>query len=203
MSLKREGCPRPSISRKDCGQAEWVAGMFFLLMLGIILCVRLQLDAWQSSAGYLEDALAVSNLASALIDVEEYGRSHAVLIADASAAYAVYLDAVRDNLQLNDRWECGNRTLISGPVEIADYVIYNVRDDRVETIRVGRDGNVTERYSGLKGAVCAPNGVMVECTGVYSEIQFNVKGFLGIEVRAHKGKLVDVAAKGGEEDEEQ
>lgn len=202
MNLRKEGCPRLNINGKDRGQAEWVAGLFFLLILSVLMAAQLKLAAWRHAAVYLEDALAASNLASALIDVEEYGRSHAVLIADVSTAYAVYLDAVRDNLQLNGQWECGNQSLIAGPVEIVDYVIYNVRGEQVDAVRVARDGTISERQSGVRGVVKAPNGVTVECTGIYSEIQFPVEGFPGVTVQAHKGKLVDIVSEEGEADEE-
>ena len=46
--------------------------------------------------------------------------------------------------------------------------------------------------TGTLGSVRAPNGVMVESTGIYSEIVYRVKGFPGIETDAHKGKLVDI-----------
>lgn len=202
MHLKRNGCQRPNISAKDRGQAEWAVGLFYLLVLAIVMNVLLTFASWRSTAGYLEDALALSNLASALIDLEEYGKSHKVVIADAAAAYDIYVDAVRDNLGLDDNWECANRALIAGPVEIVDYIVYNVEQNRVNAVRVGRDGRVAERWSGVRGEIQAPNGVTVEYTGVYSEIRFDVEGFAGVRVEAHKGKLVDIVAKNEEESRE-
>lgn len=202
MHLRKNGCQRRSISARDRGQAEWVLGLFFLLVLAILMNTMLTLAAWRSTAGYLEDALAMSNLASALIDLEEYGKSHRVVIADAPAAYDIYVDAVRDNLSLDDNWECASRTLIAGPVEIVDYIVYNVDQNRVKAIRIGRDGKISERWSGARGVVKAPNGVTVEYTGVYSEICFDVEGFAGVTVQAHKGKLVDVASEREEHREE-
>lgn len=195
MYLKKKGCQRLNINARDRGQAEWVVGLFFLLVLAILMNTLLTLASWRSAAGYLEDALAMSNLASALIDLEEYGKSHRVVIADAEAAYDIYVDAVQDNLNLDNNWECANRALIAGPVEIVDYIVYNVEQNRVNAIRIGRDGRVSERWSGMQGAVQAPNGVTVEHTGVYSELRFDVKGFGGITVQAHKGKLVDIVNK--------
>ena len=198
MHLRKNGCPQRNTNVKDRGQAEWVLGLFFLLVLAVLMNTMLTLASWRSTAGYLEDALAVSNLASALIDLEEYGKSHRVVIADASAAYDIYVDAVRENLGLDDNWECANRTLIAGPVEIVDYIVYNVDQNRVNAFRVGRDGRVSERWSGARGAVKAPNGVMVEYTGVYSEICFDVEGFAGVSVQAHMGRLVDIASESEE-----
>ncbi len=179
-----------------------MAGMFFLLFLLILLCAEIQLWAYRASALYLEDALAASNLASAVIHIEEYGVTHTVCIADPSRAFNRYADAVKVNLQLNDSWECENRTLISGPVTIERYIVYNVGEEEVEICHVSNNGSV-RREMGIPGRVAAPNGISVEETSVYSEISFTVKGFPGITVEARKGKLVDIVAeKGGEENEQ-
>lgn len=192
MIFRKRGCQRPNIERKDGGQVEWVTGIFFLIILGVLLCTQLQLASWRASSLYLEDALAASNLASALIDVEEYGRSHRVVIADPSAAYDIYCDAVKANLQLDENWQCANRHLISGPVEIVDYIVYNVSGGRVTASRVGRSGVVTEEWSGVPGILEAPDKTVVERTGVYSEIAFSVESFFGLVVPAHKGNLADI-----------
>lgn len=195
MRLRRRDRQRQNIEQKDSGQAEWVTGLFCVLMLGILLCTQLQISSWRMTGMYMEDALAASNLASALIDLEEYSKSNKMLIPDSEEAYEIYLDAIRDNLQLDEQWECENKALISGPVEIADYIVYNVDGDRVYADRVGSNGTIIETWSGETGNLTAPNGVVIEHTGIYSEIQFPVQGFLGVTVSAHKGKLVDVAAE--------
>ncbi len=46
----------------------------------------------------MEDALALSNLASAVIDIEEYGITQKVLITDPEQAYERYCHALRENL---------------------------------------------------------------------------------------------------------
>ncbi len=201
MRLRKNVFRRRKIKAKDRAQIEWVTGMFFVLMLSILLYTQLQLAAWHSASADLEDALAASNLAAALIDVREYGRTHRVYIPDAEAAYAIFQDAARDNLQLNEQWESVDQALIAGVVEIADFVVYNVKENHVEAVRVGDSGQAVESWSGIRGQLRAPNGVTVENTGIYSEICFPVEGFPGMEVQAHKGKLVDIAAVKGEEDE--
>ena len=195
MNLWKRGYLQRNIERKDCGQAEWVTGMFFLLILSILLHTQLQIASWQTTGMYLEDALAASNLASALIDLGEYGRTNLILVEDPEEAYRIYLEAVKENLQLDEQWLCENKTLISGQVEIVDYVVYNVKKGNVYASRVGTGGYVTESWSGGVGTVRAPDGNVIEHTGIYSEIRFPVRGFLGIEIPAHKGKLVDIVGK--------
>lgn len=197
MQLRKHEFLLRNIRQKDSGQVEWAAGLFFLLILAIVLYTRLQLASWSSTAVYMEDALAASNLASAIIDLEEYGRTHKVCIEDEKAALAIYKEALRTNLGLDEQWKCMNESLITGPVEIVNYTIYNVVGQQVESIRMGMNGDVLERRTDAVGTVSAPDGSMVEHTGIYSEIRFFVKGFPGMTVEARKGKLVDIVAKEG------
>ncbi len=171
-----------------------MAGVFFLLFLGILLCAYLQLEIYQSSAQYLEDALAASNLASAVIDVEEYGISHRIRIGDVYEAYERYRTAVMGNLNLNGQWENENVQLISGPVRVVEYTVYNVNGDRVEIFSFDEAGGLTERQEQL-GLARASNGQLIENTGIYSEITYPVEGMFGIAAEAHKGKLVDIVAE--------
>ncbi len=182
--------PRPSIRLRE-GKVEWTAGLFFLLFLGIFLCAQLQIESYRATALYLEDALAASNLASAVIDIREYGISNAVRIADPQAAYERYEAALKENLGLDENWECANQGLITGPVNVEDYIVYNVREDVVTAWHVEENGTVWEE-KGVLGKFCSPEGIPVEATGVYSELSFPVKGFLGVTVEARKGKLVDI-----------
>ena len=191
MRLRREEYPRP---KTEQGKVEWVTGLFFILFLGILLCASLQLESFRSSARYLEDALAASNLASAVIDVEEYGRTHKVRIADTQKAYERYRTAVKGNLNLNEAWECPNRGLISGPVQVMNYTVYNVSGNDVEISRFDENGLLTQWQETLENAE-APDGKIIENTGVYSEIKYRVNGMLGVEEEARKGKLVDIVSE--------
>lgn len=185
--------------RKKQGSIEWVTGLFFLLFLMILLCAEVQLEVYRASGLYLEDALAASNLASAVIDIEEYGISHTVRIANVSEAYERYKDAVKENLGLDDNWQCANSALISGKVAVEEYIVYNVEEGIVNIFHISGDGVSTAQ--GLLGNVTAPNGVPIETTGIYSEISFPVKGLFGITVQAHKGNLADIMAEYSEEEE--
>ena len=180
--------------RKEKGSVEWVMGACFLLFLAILLTAVIQILVFQTAALYMEDALAASNLASAVMDVEEYGISHKVKIEDPQRAFFRYCYALKHNLQLDDNWENSNKAFLAGKVEILTYIIYNVTDTEVEMITVSKDGNM-QSARGEKGRVVAPDGNLVERTGIYSEIAYPVKGMLGVEVQAHKGKLVDIVVR--------
>lgn len=193
MILRKNGSLRPNIEKAEAGQLELVTGMFFLLFLGILLCGILQLDMFRASAAYLEDALAASNLASAVIDVEEYGISHAILIKDPDRAYGIYLSALRGNLNLNEEWECPAKGLIGGKVSVLNYTVYNVKEDSVDIYHY--DGNGQMTFSGgVPGAVQAPDGKWIESTSIYSEVTYPVRGIMGVEAQAYKSNLADIVA---------
>lgn len=188
MNLKKREC---LLQNTESGQIGWAAGLWFLLFAGILLCAFLQLEMFRSSSRYMEDALAASNLAAAVIDVEEYGISHAIKIDDPQEARKRYMTAIKGNLNLDDKWECANKELISGPVNIDNFTVYNVSGNVVEIYSYDENGVLSSRQ-GTLGQVKAPNGIAVESTGIYSEISYSIRGMLGVEVEAHKGKLVDV-----------
>jgi len=162
-----------------------------MLFLGILLCGILQLDVFRASAAYLEDALAASNLASAVIDVEEYGISHSILIKDPDKAYEIYLSALRGNLNLNEEWECPAKSLIDGKVSVLNYTVYNVKEDTVEIYHYDEDGQMSF-FVGSMGDIQSPDGKMIESTSVYSEVTYPVRGILGVEAQARKSNLADI-----------
>lgn len=204
---KREYLPpktekRQAAGKAESGQVSWVLGLFLILFLTILLCMQLQLALYRASARYLEDALALSNLASAVIDIREYGSTHKVLITDQEQAYARYCSAVCENLGLDEKYEAVGHKLISGRVEIQNYIIYNVTGTKVQVWERSGDGQ-TREWQGELGEVRTPQGQVIEATGVYSQITYPVEGMLGITVTAEKSNLVDVVGeKNGEETNE-
>lgn len=194
MALRNCACPLRKISVKsDAGQIGFCVSLFFLLFLAVLLAAQLQLEQVRASDAYLQDALAASGLACALIDIREYGSTHEVRILDVQGAYRQYCRSLRANLGLDENWQCANRHLISGTVRLENYTVYNVRGDEVEihSINYGRE----ETAKGRLGAVRAPNGQIIEHTGIYSEISYPLKGVLGLTVQARKGKLVDIVGE--------
>lgn len=177
---------------KESGQIVCMTGLFFTLFLGVMLYAVLWPEHYRAVSLYLEDALAASNLASAVVDVQEYGISHNILIDRPEEAYETYRWAVRGNLNLNAAWEGQAGSLVQGPVSIVQYIVYNVRGNEVLVYRFDGDGQVAQWREAL-GNVAAPNGILIESTSVYSEIAFETEVLPGITVRAHKGNLADVS----------
>lgn len=175
---------------RECGLVQWVWGYFFLLFFAVLLCGSLQIAVYRASASYLEDALAASALASAVIDVEEYGRTHHILVENPYKAYERFCAAVKGNLQLDDNWECENKGLISGTVKVERYTIYNVQDVLITVYETEPGGGIRE-WQGVLGNVTAPDGTVIYETSIYSEITFPIESF-GFVTEAHMGQLVDI-----------
>ena len=187
--------------KKSGGQIEIVTGMYILVLLVMLTVMQLQMRIYATASYHMEDALAASNLASAVIDVREYGTSLTIQIESPDTAYGLYREAIRQNLGLDDNWESSNQNLISGSVEILEYTIYNVSENDVTVYDFGEDGSCHSWNveNGL-GSVRAPDGTLIESTSVYSRIGFIVDGVFGVSVYACKDKTVDIVSNLSEEE---
>lgn len=194
MNLRKRGFPQLSIEElrsREWGQVNWSYGMFMILFFTIYLFASLKTERIRAASAYLEDALTASNLASAVVDIEEFGISNTIRIIDTQEAYARYLEAVKGNLNLRGDWTGAEDGIVSGKVRVVKYIIYNVTDSMVETVVFDENGKI-EVGQQSPGDVRAPDGTRIESTSVYSEIAFGVELFPGICYEAHKGELVDV-----------
>ena len=195
--FEKKACQRRStrggLEGTDQGQITLLSGLFLSLFVAVLLTSHLQMEMVRSSARYVEDALAASGLACALVDLREYGTSHVLKIADEERSYEQFQSSLRTNLGLDENWECGNKRLISGKVTLESFVLYNFANGQVECCKI--TGGRMERSVGSLGQVRAPNGQIVEHTGVYGEISYELKGIWGLIVPARKGKLVDIVGE--------
>uniref|UniRef100_UPI004057BD58 hypothetical protein n=1 Tax=Acetatifactor sp. TaxID=1872090 RepID=UPI004057BD58 len=179
--------------KKRKGTISTVVALFYVIFLVVIIAYMTQIYTYQTIKIDTEDALAASNLASAVIDIQEYGISQNIIIKDPVAAFGIYKDALKVNMGLNDSWYSTGQRGITGPVLVLEYVIYNVRDNDVEIHYFG-SSNYSQVIPGGKGTVTAPNGKLIESTSVYSKITFSVEGIFDIQTTAVKEKLVDIVS---------
>ena len=182
--------------KKDSGKLDIVMSVSMIVFVLILLMSQIQVWQWETTSSYVEDALANSNLASAVIDIEEYGTTGEVVISDMEYSYNLYKEALKSNLELNDNWESKHKSLISGPVSILNYTVYNVMlngDIQICTFNETGSYSVSTVANG-KGTVKDPNGVTIENTSIYSEITMRVDGSFGISIDAVKDNLVDIVS---------
>lgn len=140
-----------------------------------------------------EDALAASNLASAVIDVEEYGKTHKLWIPDGERAFEIFREALQINMGLDTELYSCNNELVTGKVQIEEYIVYNVNDSEIEIRVFDGDGELNTVTMGRKGEVFTPDGICVENTTIYSRIGFRVVGLAGHTIAGEKEKSIDIA----------
>ena len=154
------------ITKKRQGELATFTMVYVLLFLVATVAFALQIREYISLKTHTEDTLAASNLASAVIDIQEYGINHNLVIKEDPTG------------------------LISSPVRVEQYIVYNVRGSEVEVTSFGEGLN----YSATEtlGSATSPNGQVIESTSVYSRISYQVDGYFGVTVPAEKDKLVDI-----------
>lgn len=177
--------------RRSEGTIEYVVPWFLFIFLLVIIVYLTQIHQYEATSSSTEDALAASSLASAVIDIQEYGISHDILVESPDNAYQIYQTALKTNLNLKNDWTSDNIGAISGAVEILDYIIYNVKGMDVYVYRYGTNNSQTVIPNGL-GSVEAPDGQLIVSTSIYSRITFPVDGVWGVHTIAEKELLVDI-----------
>lgn len=178
--------------RKQKGFAENLIGLLSVLTAFLLTIVFLQLAIHQAASTYIEDALAASNLASAVIDIEAYGVKHHLVVKNPEDCFAIYQRALKENLALDAFWICQNSSMIRGKVSIYEYSIYEVRGSDIVQYSFAPSGVMRRReYPGGVGTVTSPDGTVIKSTSVYSKIGFPIQS-LEQELYCYKEKCVDI-----------
>lgn len=187
---RKQGCQLLKIKSK--GQADIVVGMVWFLILLAVILFSFRISQYMVVAAGVEDALAASNLASAVIDIEEYGRTHNICISDAGEAFEIFREALCYNLQLDQYLNSSNANFMTAPLEIKEYIVYNVQGDVVRSYFVDGEGKLKRQETGTKGMVHTPDGVCVETATIYSRVGFWVEGLMGQQFYGEKEQSIDI-----------
>ncbi len=188
--LKKNVCQQQKI--KHSGAVDYFMGLLMVFVVSMMMLACVKISHFMIAGAYVEDALAASNLASALIDVENYGRDGTLKIFDPQGAYAVYKEALFMNLQLDEDGRPFQRQLLDGQVMVEEYRIYNVIGDQIDMYMLDPNGIMQNCGMGRIGEIVTLDGVEVETTTIYSKVSFGVPGFVGQYIQAEKENSVDV-----------
>ncbi len=188
---KKKKCQPPKIS-KEKGQIDIVVGMFCTILILVVVLFGFRTMEYVITSAYVEDALAASNLASGIVDLEEYGKTHIIKIKDPESAFLVYREALCHNLKLDEYLNTTNREILAGKVGILDYRIFNVIGEAVFVYKLDENGRIIEVCQEKLGEVQTPEGILVENTTIYSRISFEVRGLGEQNIRAVKEKSIDI-----------
>ena len=158
-----------------------------MVLLLVVVLFGFRTTEYVITSACVEDALAASNLASAVIDLEEYGRTHTIWVKDPQSAFLLFKEALCYNLQLDEYLNTTNREVIAGKVSVLDYIIYNVT-----IYSLDEKGLLRGMRTCKTGETMTPDGVMVESTTIYSKVSFSVKGLGEQTYEATKEKSIDI-----------
>lgn len=195
---KRSGCPRRKTDwkRKSTGQVDICVGMFLCMLVLVVVLFQVKLQQYRAAGTFVEDSLAASNLASAVIDVEEYGRTHNIRVESPESAFYRYKEALIYNLKLDANLQSTNSDTLWGKVDILSYQVFNVIGDVVYIYRFEESGRLADCVIQDLAGAYLPDGNKVETTSVYSKIGFTVTGLGGETIYATKEKSVDIKGEG-------
>lgn len=184
--------PGSVAGEKSAGQVDIIFGMFAFFIVLVILLFSFKICQFMIAGAYVEDALAASNLASALIDVEEYGRTRTIKISNPQNAYSIYMGALATNLQLDEDGRVFGEGLLVDTVDVLEYMVFSVENGQVNVYALQANQKVEPVQTGTLGQVYTPDGLLVETTTVYSKVGFWVEGFMQQRIYAEKEKSVDI-----------
>lgn len=202
-SIRCPGNWYPRLKTKSAGQVDMVLAMFLLLLVVLMTGFASRVSAMQAAGDYTEDALAGALLASAVIDIEEYGKTGVIRIADEREAYGLFADCLRFNLQLETGDYSSDEELLYGKVSILDFEVYNVIGDKVERVCFEDGKEIRREIAGKCGEVRTPDGTGVDNTTVYGKIGFYVKGMFSDSIHAVKEKSIDIVRNEEKTDEKE
>lgn len=187
--------------KKKKGTMEMFIASLSLMIVPMIIIMNLRLRELKITKNFIEDGLVASNLASATIDLKEYGTTHKIVNDDFSKSFQDYSIALKDNLNLDSNYipqktAVSNYTMynvVSSKVIIDNFIIYNVIGNDIQVVSRNPDGsNTTSIVTNGLGTYKSPDGVLIKSTTIYSRISFKVKGYLNDEYNVFREKSVDI-----------
>lgn len=182
--------------KKKKGSIEMFISSMIFIMIALVVVMMMRLKVIKLTKSYIEDGLVASNLASATIDLNEYGTTNKIVNNDFQKSFNDYCVALKDNLNLDNNFTPKKKTLINSEVDIVNFTIYNVVDSDIEMIRRESNGSITRQsYPNKVGIMKAPNGATINTTMVYSKIGFELKGYMNDTHYVYKESSVDITDK--------
>lgn len=162
--------------RKDRGIIEYSLSLIFLMICVLVILLTFSFRRSIIERTYLEDGLAASTLAAAIIDTDVYGESEELIISDTDRAYLTFKQTLKTNLGLDDSFMPTSEAFMESQVNVLEFRVYNVKEGLVTETLYDEHGNKQVQILGV--ATMTPNNKVIESTTVYSKIEFDVKGYM-------------------------
>ncbi len=178
---------------KDKGSVEYSLALLLAGIVVILILFIYRLHVIKITKYTVEDAIAASNLAAAVIDLEEFGSTNEIVIKSSDDAYRIFQEALRDNLNLDGSFNPDKVGLMKGKVTIDTFIVYNVKDNDITQISYDSLGNSTiNEYPDSTGLLYTPDNKCIYSTTIYSKIGFSIKGYQDEEYYVYKENSVDI-----------
>lgn len=182
--------------KKKKGSIEMFISSMIFITVALVIVMMMRLKVVKVTKNFVEDGLVASNLASATIDLREYGTTNKIVNSDFEKSFNDYCVALKDNLNLNSDFTPKSSILINSKVDIHNFTIYNVVGNDIDMIKRESNGSITRQSHPNKvGIMKAPNGAVINTTMVYSKIGFEIKGYLNNTHYVYKENAVDITDK--------
>lgn len=166
--------------------------MFFMLIMILVFSYQIYLSEIIQAGRNVEDALAASELAAAVIDIKEFGRTGNVMFSEKEAVYASFLYHLRNNLQMDGEGRSKLSVLAAGPITVEDFRIYEVKGDVITEYQFDQSGRLIQKRDWTNEKVSTPNGTEIINTSLYGRCRFFVKGMNDTVIMGEKEKTVDI-----------
>ncbi|MFQ9249263.1 MAG: hypothetical protein ACLR3R_18600 [Clostridium paraputrificum] len=179
--------------KKKEGSIQAFIGFSLISLIIAIGILNIKVPEIKAIQRKVEDGLVASNLASATVDLKEYGTTNKIVNKDFNKAFEVFQKTLKGNLKLDNNFTPKNDSIIQSKIVVEDFRIYNVDGSNVSMFKRDKSGNVTSQtYANKLGQIKTPDGVKVVSTTVYSKISFFVKGYSNENIQVYKENTVDV-----------
>lgn len=166
--------------------------MFFLLFVVVVFSYQLYLSEIIQAGRMVEDALTESELAAAVIDLQELGRTGQIRFSDLGTVYSNFTYHMRNNLELDAEGNSKHSLFAAGPIQIEDFRVYEVTDGGIREYDFDNQGKVKWQREWKVGEVTAPDGTGIEETSIYASCTFSVRGMNQSILLGKKEKTVDI-----------
>lgn len=166
--------------------------MFFLLVMMVVFCYQIYIAEIIQAGRTIEDALAAAELAAAVVDLQELGRTGKVCFQETETVHANFMYHLKNNLQMDTEGRSKMDILSVGPITIEDFRVYEVLENEVIEHRFGKSGKELQTNRWEKGLAVTPDGVVVMETSIYGKCRFYVRGMNDTTIMGEKEKTVDI-----------
>ena len=180
--------------KKSDGNINLMFSYMALTIVALLVAYSIANNKISILKNKVEDALILSTLASATIDLKEYAQSGAIVNIDSKdvkSSYSAFLSTLKKNLSLNDDLSLKKDSFITGKIKIEKFIIYSDVDSHIE-VNEALNGSLSTSQVG-KGAI-TPNGKKIEDTTIYAKLSFKLN-VMGSEFDVSKDNVVRVTEK--------